>query len=165
MYICKNCGQSYPEPVNFCGKCGGNSFDANDYNVNNDYNMNAEYSPYGNPTPAYNFEPSPAPESESKAPAIVGMACGASAVLIALWMMSICFSYIGSYHSYYYVEETFATLLGCSFFITPLAIVGLIMSFKSGSALKGMSIAGKITSFVSIGILGLTFLACVGNAL
>ena len=158
MYICKNCGQSYPEPVNFCGKCGGNSFDTNDYNVNNDYNMNAEYSPYGNPTPAYNFEPSPAPESESKAPAIVGMACGVSAVLVALQMLMGCMSY-------YYFYDAIMAFFGYSFLVTPLAIVGLIMSFKAGNALKGMSIAGKITSFVSIGILGLTFLACVGNAL
>ncbi len=155
MYVCKNCGQTYSEPVKFCGKCGGDSFDSNEY-------MAPEYSPYSNPTPAYTYASSPAPSGGSKAPAIVGMACGISAVFFAFYMLIVCASFADSY---YRIDEAFASFFGFSFFVIPLAIVGLVMSFKAGNALKGMSIAGKVTSFVSLGIWGLTFLICVGSAM
>ena len=154
MYICKNCGQTYSDPVNFCGKCGGDSFDSNDY-------MNTEYSPNVNPSPTYTYASAPAPASENKAPAIVGMSCGVSAVLLAFYMLITCADLVDGY--YYSSAEAFGLFFGFSFFIVPLTIVGLIMSFKAGNALKGMSLAGKITSFVSMGILALTFLMCVGS--
>ena len=28
MYTCKTCGQTYSDPVKFCGKCGGDQFEA-----------------------------------------------------------------------------------------------------------------------------------------
>ncbi len=155
MYVCKTCGQTYSEPVKFCGKCGGDSFDSNGY-------TSSEYSAYGNPAPTYTYASSPAPAGGSKVPSIVGMACGISAAFLAFYMFIMCASMASSY---YFADEAFASFFGFSFFVVPLSIVGLVMSFKGGEVLKGMTIAGKVTSFVAIGLCGISFLVCLGGLL
>ena len=60
-------------------------------------------------------------------------------------------------------EEAMAFFWIYSIFVLPFMIVGLIMSFKDCGSLRGMSLAGKITSFITAGIWALTFFVCLGN--
>ena len=155
MYICKSCGQTYSEPVKFCGKCGSDSFEASIETPA--YEANPAYS---NPAPAYSYAPTP--ESGSKAPSIVGMVLGIVATFLALIMTGFIGELVDSYYSRYYSDEIFVSFIVWSFFVLPFAIVGLIMSFKK-SSLKAMSIVGKITSFVSLGLWLISFLMTVSN--
>ena len=164
MYICKNCGQTYTDPVRFCGKCGSNLIEAQ---------MAApqpEPIAYAEPAPAYSYAAPVAPApSASKGPAIVGMIFGIIAAIFSLASVIVAssaldaadsYSYYYYYSSYYLSnlrEEAFAVLAVMSIFIVPCIIVGLITSFKK-SGLKALSIVGRITSFVGLALWLISFI-------
>lgn len=160
MYICKNCGTSYKEHVAFCAQCGSNlmMFQQDPQPA---YDATAPA-----PTPTYSYE-APAATSESKVPAILSLAFGAFAAVMVLYLITVLCGYLSaSSYSYYYYSpsydsEALGSFFGCSAFIVPGAILGMIMSGKT-QALKGMSIAGKISSIVSLGLLGLAFFLMIG---
>ena len=90
------------------------------------------------------------------------MVLGIVATFLALIMTGFIGELVDSYYSRYYSDEIFVSFIVWSFFVLPFAIVGLIMSFKK-SSLKAMSIVGKITSFVSLGLWLISFLMTVSN--
>lgn len=142
MYVCKNCGQVYSEKVNFCGKCGSEAFDV-------------QADAYANPAPSYNYA---APVGGSKVPSIIGMIFGITAIFFAFYQL-IFTGVIASEFG----DDAFVPFFVFSVFVLPFSIVGLIMSFKGGNTLRGMSITGKITSFISLGIWFLSLIVCLGN--
>lgn len=153
MYICKNCGQTYHGPIKFCGKCGGDSFE-----VQMTYTPQSEYI---NPAPTYSYVSSPSSTSPRSAPAIIGMIFGILALLFAFGAFAMAMDALDvadNYHNYYssrYLSdiryEYLNDLTGLSIIIIPSIIVGLIMSFKR-SAIHAMSIVGRVTSFISVGL-------------
>ena len=162
MYICKTCGQTYSDPVKFCGKCGSDSFESQQQAYNAAYSNPA-------PTPSYTYA-APAPATASKAPAIVGMIFGIITLILAFICIGFASEYadeakhIYSYYSYYYRpskaairEAGFGALGVLSIFTIPSLIVGLVMSFKQ-SGIKAMSIVGKVTSFVGLGLYLISFI-------
>ncbi len=166
MYICKNCGQTYTAPSNFCGKCGGEVTEAPD-------TFNTAYS---NPAPAYSYA-TPVAEAPAagKGPAIVGMIFGILATILAFVCIAIASEAIDSasyysssyyyYYSYYspsyYInnirEAALAALFVMSIFVLPCMIVGLATSFRK-SSLKALSIVGRATSFVGLALLVVSFI-------
>ena len=150
MYVCKNCGQTYSEPVKFCGKCGGDSFEAQ-----------MAYAPqpeYVNPAPTYSYVAS-APAGRSKAPAIVGMIFGISSMIFSFYHMLLTFILLDEEG----VDDALSFFWALSVFVLPFMIVGLIMSFKDCGSLKGMSITGRVTCFISLGMWLIGFLACLSE--
>ena len=164
MYICKNCGTSYAEHVAFCAQCGSNlmMFQQDPQPAYNAYDAAAPA-----PTPTYSYEAPTTAASDNKVPAILSLVFGAIAAVIALSLIGVLAEYLSasSYSYYYYTpsydSEALGAFFGCSVFIVPGAILGMIMSGKT-QALKGMSIAGKISSIVSLGLLGLAFFLMIG---
>ena len=156
MYICRSCGQTYSEPVKFCGKCGSDSFDT----PQQAYATQQQYNTYSNPTPApsYSYAP-PAPAGQSKAPAIVGMIFGISSLMFVIYQMFFTFMMLDIEGD----EEAMIFFWIYSIFVLPFMIVGLVMSFKDCGSLRGMSITGRITSFITAGIWLLTFFVCLAN--
>ena len=167
MYTCKTCGQTYSDPVKFCGKCGGDQFEAQQQGG---YQQPAYGASYSNPAPAPSYSyAAPAPATASKAPAIVGMIFG----IITLILAFVCIGFASEYseladraYSYYYYygpsksairEAGYGALGVLSIFTVPSLIVGLVMSFKQ-SGIKAMSIVGRITSFVGLGLYIISFI-------
>ena len=164
MYTCKTCGQTYSDPVRFCGKCGGDSFETQQ----DGYQQPAYDASYSTPTPSYSYA-APAPASVSKAPSIVGMIFGVITLILAF----ICIGFAAEYadladraYSYYYYygpsksairEAAYASLGILSIFTVPSLIVGLVMSFKQ-AGIKAMSIVGRVTSFVGLGLYLISFI-------
>ena len=171
MYICTKCNATYNEKINFCRSCGGPVTEVqqqsqqvqepaefqqsaqSQYINTPEYNPAPSYNPYG----AAPYSPYAAPASASKAPAILGMVFGIINVFITMFMFMGILSEINSYYGCEF-EEALIIFSVFSVFILPLAIVGLIMSFKStpGSG-KGMAIAGRITGFIAIGLYMISF--------
>ncbi len=168
MYICKNCGQTYTTPSSFCGRCGGEVTETPD----------TAYTSYDNPAPAYSYAATaPAAEAPAgKGPAIVGMIFGILATILAFVCIFIGTeaideaSYYSSnyyYYDYFYYspsyyidtirETALVSLFVMSLFVLPCMIVGLATSFRK-SGLKVMSIVGRVTSFVSLALLVISFI-------
>jgi len=154
MYICRSCGQTYSDPVKFCGKCGSDSFE-----ISQQPYAQQQYNAYNNPTPTYSYVTPPAPAGRSKAPAIVGMIFGITSLIFVIYQMFFTFMMLDIEGD----EEAMAFFWIYSIFVLPLMIVGLVMSFKDCGSLRGMSLAGKITSFITVGMWALTFFVCLGN--
>ncbi len=157
MYICKNCGQTYQSPVNFCGSCGGQVTEAQEA-------VQPEYTAPVNSAPYTYANPTPAPTG-SKGPAIVGLIFGILAMIfsfISIGIASMALDEADSYYYYYHGldslrEEAFAILGVFSIFVLPFIIVGLVTSLRK-SSLKGVAITGRITSFIGLGMWILSFL-------
>ena len=164
MYTCKNCGQTYSDPVKFCGKCGGDSFETQQQGGFQQPDYGASY---GNPTPAYTYAaPTPAPATASKAPAIIGMIFGIITLIFSFICIGVSAEALDLADRVYYFygpsksairEAAYASLGILSVFTIPSLIVGLVMSFKQ-SAIKAMSIVGKVTSFVGLGLYVIAFI-------
>lgn len=155
MYICRSCGQTYSEPVKFCGKCGNDSFDI----PQQSYAPQPQYNAYSNPTPTYSYA-QPATAGGSKAPAIIGMIFGIVAVFLGFYQMIVSMALASSRYT---ADEGMAFFWIMSIFVLPLTVVGLVMSFKDCGSLRGMSIAGRITSFITAGMWVLTFFVCLAS--
>lgn len=155
MYICKNCGASYAEHVTFCAQCGSNL-------MMFQQDTPPAYNPYGTTAPSStSYYAAPVPASENKVPAILSLVFGSIAVLISFYLM-IFLAELASYpFAYYASDSALGAFFGCGIFIIPGAILGLVMSGKT-NALKGMSIAGKITSIVALALLGISFFIMIG---
>lgn len=156
MYICKNCGASYAEHVAFCAQCGSNL-------MMFQQDTPPAYNPYEAPdasASAYSYA-APAPTSENKVPAILSLVFGAIAAFISLYLFVYLVELAGYSYSYYFDEAALGAFFGCSVFLVPGAILGMIMSGKT-NALKGMSIAGKISSICALGLLGISFFIMIG---
>lgn len=176
MSICKTCGAECPDQAAFCTQCGTPM--ANESNPETPvapvyeapvapvYEVPAAPT-YEVPTyeaPAYAYAP-PVSESGSKAPAILGMIFGISAIILSFILMVGIISAIDTYsyyydhYDYYYsiTDELMGVILGFSIFLLPCLIVGLVMSFKAKVG-KGMAIAGKITNFIALGMYTISFI-------
>ena len=147
MYICKNCGQTYADPVRFCGKCGSNLIEAQGYTPQ------PEYNPYNNQPQGYSYVTPPAPTSanNNKVMPILSMSLGIFAAVFAFYVLMFATSSRMGFGSFFFA----------SMFTIPPAIVGLVMSFKSGAVLQGMSLAGKITSFAALGMSMFSFVISI----
>jgi len=187
MSICKTCGAECPDQAAFCTQCGTPM--ANESNPETPvapvyetpvapvyeapvapvYEAPAApvYEAPAAPTyeaPAYAYAP-PVSESGSKAPAILGMIFGISAIILSFILMVGIISAIDTYsyyydhYDYYYsiTDELMGVILGFSIFLLPCLIVGLVMSFKAKVG-KGMAIAGKITNFIALGMYTISFI-------
>lgn len=157
MYICKNCGASYAEHVAFCAQCGSNlmMFQQDTPPAYNAYDTAAPTT-----APTYSYAAA-APASDNKVPAILSLVFGAIAAFISLYLFIYLVELAGYSYSYYFDEAALGAFFGCSVFLVPGAILGMIMSGKT-NALKGMSIAGKISSICALGLLGISFFIMIG---
>lgn len=156
MYICQNCGQAYQTPVNFCSRCGNTA-------IVNQGGIQPPYSPYT--ASSYPMTPAPA-EKGGRGAAIVGMIFGLIAMFMSFVMVGMAAELADNALSYYLYratlyEEILGFIVGYSIVMLPFSIVGLVLSCKA-KALKGMAIAGRIMTILSLVLWGISCLICLG---
>ena len=165
MFICKNCGQTFEAYTNFCSSCGSNVIEPyNEAPAGGPGYYAAPGAPAA-PTysaPAYTTNPYSAPmysapygapAAPSKAPAIIGMIFGLTAILFAISTISNSITFL----DYGDEEEALIFLFIMSIFQLPSIIVGAVQSFKA-RALRGMGVVGAITSLISAALWFITFI-------
>ena len=140
MYICKNCKKTFDTPVQYCNVCGGAV-----ENQPTGYNSFSTPVTYG------------APATGSKAPSIIGMIFGILNMILSFVLIAPIAETVDNYYASYAFDEMLAYFFVFSIFMLPLAIVGLILSFKSNAGGKGMAIAGRITGFIALAIYLISF--------
>ncbi len=173
MYVCKNCGQTYPEYTAFCSKCGNNHLDrvaerknGGIYiNQNPGGYVNTGYTPAPPTVPAYRVTP-PAPaygyvtpptRRGGKAQGIVGMCFGIESIVFAAIML-IYSAMLAGYNS------SLATAL---FVIDIIPLVtGIVATALSNAAINrgftsGVSSAGKVTGVLSIVFSAIAMFCCM----
>ncbi|MBQ4631391.1 MAG: hypothetical protein IJB70_10445 [Clostridia bacterium] len=151
MYICTKCNQSYSTPAKFCAQCGGVVVEKSSVTQNsfNDFSASVYGTQHGVST-------SP---TGSVAPAIVSMILGISSVMLSFILFVAIVDMSDSY--LYDFSDAIPSLMVVTALIVPAIVMGIVLASKAKAG-RGMAVAGKITSFISMGINLLTwFIAMV----
>ena len=173
MYVCRNCGQTHPEYVAFCSKCGNNYMDrvaerrnGGIYiNQNPGGYVNNGYTPAPPPVPAYRATPptpaygyvAPPTRREGKAQGIVGMCFGIESIIFAAIMLI-----------YSAMLAGYSSSLAASLFVIDVIplVTGIVATALSNAAINrgftsGISSAGKVTGVLSIIFSAVAMFCCM----
>lgn len=92
-----------------------------------------------------------------KISAIMGMAFGILGLILSFYYIMYAAVFANTVYYYGEFEEIVIALIIMAIFFLPPTIVGLALSCKPVSKLRGMALAGKITSIISLGVWALSF--------
>ena len=179
MYVCKKCGQTYPEYVAFCAGCGNNYMEQVAERRNSGIYINqgpktfagTHYSPgaysgpayeapppaYRSSAPTYGYITPPAPRG-GKAKGIVGMCFSIESIVSAI----ICFCYSIMVADIGYEEACIIMFFADMIFLAT-SIVGTVLSSSAREKgfVNGITTTGKVLGIISIAICALSMFICL----
>ncbi len=153
MKFCSSCGAELNEDSKFCGSCGA----AVQGNSVNDEPMQGENAEEAQVNDAYTYVMPPEKPKPSIAKAIISIALGGEALVMALY----CLLYTLMYYADGTPEVGIVYNLLMTIFIIPSAIVSMVLggSYLKSNAdrLRGLPKVGKILSICSIALFAFSF--------
>ncbi|MBQ4631389.1 MAG: hypothetical protein IJB70_10435 [Clostridia bacterium] len=99
---------------------------------------------------------SSAAPATGKATAIVGMVFGILGLILSGYHLLYVAAFLSTVSYAYEAVPIAISMLVVAAFMLPVTIVGIVMSSKPVSRLRGMALAGKITAFISLGVFALS---------